>query len=194
VIDVQYRTVGDAPVPIREAIQTMYPTATGEIGWRAVHNIATLLQVARAHDIPVIYPYVAPKKKIDAGRFGDINPQVTNIALRGYDFVEEIAPKEGDITIPKRHASAFFGTALESYLNDLGADTIIVTGCTTSGCVRATVSDAFSYNYNTIVVEECVYDRIQISHLISLFDMDAKYADVMSLQEVKDALEQMGQT
>ena len=131
---------------------------------------------------------MAPKRTVDAGRFGQINPLVTSIPDRGYRFIEEIAPREGDILIPKRHASAFFGTALASYLVDFGADTVLVAGATTSGCVRATVADAFSYNFHAIVVEECVFDRIGISHDISLFDMDAKYADVVSVDAAIDYL------
>jgi maleamate amidohydrolase len=192
VIDVQYRTVGDRPAPIEEAIRTMYPTACGEAAWAAVRQIATLLAVARARGVPILYPCVAPKRSIDAGRFGQKNPQITSIPERGYAFVEEIAPRgDDDIILPKRHASAFFGTALASYLVDLRVDTLLVTGCTTSGCVRATVADAFSYNFHTVVVEECVYDRIQISHLVSLFDMDAKYADVVSLEEACGYLEKL---
>ena len=95
--------------------------------------------------------------------------------------------------LPKRHASAFFGTALASYLVDFGADTVLVTGATTGGCVRATVADAFSYNFHTIVVEECVFDRIRISHDISLFDMDAKYADVVPVDTAIDYLRSLHQ-
>ena len=71
----------------------------------------------------------------------------------------EVAPREGDILLPKKHPSAFFGTPLASYLIDLGVDTLVVTGCTTSGCVRGTVVDAFAYNFRVVVPEECVYDR-----------------------------------
>ncbi len=188
VIDVQYRTVGDRPAPIRESIETMYPTACGEEGWEAVGHIASLLVAARDKGVPVIYPCVAPKKAVDAGRFGEKNPQITSIPEQGYAFVEEIAPRDGDIVIPKRHASAFFGTALASYLIDLDADTLLLTGATTSGCVRATAADAFSYNFQTAVVEECVFDRIRISHLVSLFDIDAKYADVISVAGASEYL------
>lgn len=188
VIDVQYRTAGDRPAPIREAIATMYPTACGDRAWAAIPHIARLIDAARAAGIPIIYPYVAPKKAIDAGRFGSINPAVTSISRRGYEFVAEVAPEEGDVLLPKRHASAFFGTALVSYLVDFGVDTVILAGCTTSGCIRATAVDAFSYNFRTIVAEECVYDRIQASHDVGLFDLDAKYADVLPAATVIDRL------
>ena len=179
VIDVQYRTAGTEPTDIHSAITTMYPTACGHAAWDAIAQLEPLLDAAHRCGAPVIYPFVAPKKAIDAGAFGRINPDITSIDNRGYEFVAEIAPRDDDVILPKRHASAFFGTALTSYLVDFGIDTVIVTGATTSGCVRATVADAFSYNYRTIVPYECVFDRIQTSHAVSLFDMDAKYADVV---------------
>ena len=91
--------------------------------------------------------------------------------------------------MPKRHASAFFGTALASYLIDLKVDTVILVGCTTSGCIRATAVDAFSYNFAVLIPESCVYDRTQTSHDSSLFDLDAKYSDVVTLSEVTTYLE-----
>jgi len=77
----------------------------------------------------------------------------------------------------KVRPSMFFGTALAAYLTSLRVDTVLVCGCTTSGCVRATVVDAFSYSYKTIVVEECTFDRSAVSHKVNLFDMHQKYAD-----------------
>ena len=105
--------------------------------------------------------------------------------------VREIIPdaKFGDVVVSKRYASAFFGTPLATYLNDLDRDTIIVTGATTSGCVRASVSDAFSYGYKVVVVEDAVFDRGEASHAINLFDMDQKYADVLPSEKVTQYLE-----
>jgi len=97
VIDVQYRTAGDRPAPIREAITTMYPTACGDRAWAAMPHIARLLGAAREAAIPIVFPYVAPKKAVDAGRFGSINPAITSISDRGYEFVAEVAPEEGDV-------------------------------------------------------------------------------------------------
>ena len=102
----------------------------------------------------------------------------------GYEFVDEVAPRESDILIPKKHPSAFFATALTSHLIDLGVDTLVVTGCTTSGCIRSTVVDAFSYNFRVAVPEECVYDRSRVSHAINLFDMAGKYSDVAPVEDV----------
>jgi nicotinamidase-related amidase len=179
VIDVQYRTVGDEPAPLLESIERFYKTSCGEAGWRAVARIERLLGTARARGVPVVYPHVAPKSAIDAGRTGQKIPSLMEVPERGYAFVAEVAPEADDLLIPKRHPSAFFGTALVSYLIDLGVDTVLLTGCTTSGCVRATASDAFAYNFRCAVVEDCVYDRSQASHDVNLFDIQAKYGDVI---------------
>jgi len=92
----------------------------------------------------------------------------------------------GDIVVRRQKPSAFFGTPLMSMLNEIHADSVLVAGTTTSGCVRASVIDAFSYNMKVSVVEECVFDRGQASHKINLFDMAMKYADVISLKETID--------
>lgn len=187
IIDVQYRTVGTKRVPFWEAIKE-FPTSCGEIGWNAVDNIKQLLDVFRANKWPVLYPHVAPKQNFDFGRLSDKVPAIMNVASRGYDFVEDVAPQEGDILLPKKHPSAFFGTPLASYLINLGADTLVVTGCTTSGCVRGSVVDAFAYNFRVLVPQDAVYDRSQVSHAVNLFDMAEKYADVMPTNEAVAAL------
>ncbi|MFC4274460.1 isochorismatase family protein [Achromobacter aloeverae] len=178
VIDVQYRSMGYEPVPIEQAIQTM-PTSCGEYGWRAVPQIARLLRAFREMGAPVLYPHVAPKRPHDRGQFEAKVPGVMDVSAPDYDFVKEAAPRQGDILIPKYQASAFHGTALASYLVGLGVDTVVVTGCTTSGCVRATVVDACALNYKVVVPQDAVYDRSQVSHAVNLFDMASKYADVM---------------
>src|SRR5438093_1179149 len=103
----------------------------------------------------------------------------------GNEIVDEIAPEPHDIVVLKQKPSGFFGTNLLSYLVLFGCDSVIVTGTTTSGCVRATVLDAFSNNFRVTVVEEACFDRSQASHAINLCDMQAKYADVLPVQEVK---------
>jgi len=184
VIDVQYRTVGDDPArPIGEAIK-QYPTSCGEIGWRAVRKIERLVAAFRERGLPILYPHVAHKAAHDRGRFADKVPGIMGIGAEGYAFVREVAPREGDICIPKHHASAFFGTSLASYLVSLGVDSVVFTGCTTSGCVRGSVVDACSYNYRCVVPEDAVFDRSAVSHAVNLFDMANKYADVMTTDDV----------
>lgn len=187
IIDVQYRTTGTRPMEFDEAIQE-FSTSVGRAAWDAVGNISKLLEVFRAKNWPVIYPHVAPKTEFDQGALGAKVPSIMNIPSAGYDFVAEIAPQSGDILLPKKHPSAFFGTPLASYLIQTGADSLVVTGCSTSGCVRSTVVDAFSYNYRVTVPEDAAYDRSQVVHDVNLFDIDQKYADVISTDEVVESL------
>ncbi|MBN9305459.1 MAG: hydrolase [Devosia sp. 67-54] len=182
IIDVQYRTIGTEPKPFWESIEE-FPTSCGEVGWQAAARIEKLLAIFRARGWPVIYPYVAPKETFDTGRLAAKVPALMGVAAKGYEFVPSVAPQAGDILLPKRHPSAFFGTPLVSYLVERGIDTLVVTGCTTSGCVRGSVVDAFAYNYRVLVPHDAVYDRSRTSHLVNLFDMNAKYADVMSTDE-----------
>jgi nicotinamidase-related amidase len=187
IIDVQYRTVGTTPLPFNESIKE-FPTSCGQVGWDAVTSIARILKLFRAKGWPVLYPHVAPKQSFDYGRLAEKVPALMGVAAKGYEFVPEVAPVEGDILLPKRHPSAFFGTPLASYLIQNEVDTLVVTGCTTSGCVRGSVVDAFSYNFRVAVPHDAVYDRSQTSHLVNLFDMSAKYADVSSTGDLLDSL------
>lgn len=188
IIDVQYRTVGTARKPFWEAIEE-YPTSCGEDGWRAVDHIRPLLALFRERSLPVIYPNVAPKNiDTDAGRIAEKIPSIMGIDGQGYRIVDELAPRKADVLLPKKHPSAFFGTPLVSHLIDLHADTLFVTGCTTSGCVRASVTDAFAYNFKVVIPAECVYDRSPTSHAVNLWDMNAKYADVMPVAQAIERL------
>lgn len=187
IIDVQYRTVGTRPMPFGEAIRE-FPTSCGDVGWAAVRAIEPVLALFRERGWPVLYPHVAPKRPTDGGRLADKVPAIMSIPAHGYEFVAELAPRDGDVLVPKKHPSAFFATSLASHLIDLGADTLVVTGCTTSGCVRASVVDAFSYNFRVLVPEECVYDRSRVSHAVNLFDMAEKYADVAPVSGILSRL------
>ena len=187
IIDVQYRTTGTQPLPFFEAIKE-FPTSCGEVAWHAVDNIALLLAEFRQRGWPVLYPHVAPKVHSEGGRLAEKVPAIMNVAAHGYDFVKQIAPQSGDVMLPKKHPSAFFATALTSHLIDLQADTLIITGCSTSGCVRSSVVDAFSLNFKVLVPEDAVYDRSRVSHAVNLFDMAEKYADVAPTHEVLETL------
>ncbi len=189
VIDVQYRTSGTANVPILEAIKE-YRTACGEYAWSAIPRIAELIRTFRARSLPVIYPHVAPKTEHDRGGLASKMPSLLEVDAKGYEMVKEVAPQPGDLLLPKIHASAFSGTPLASYLVHLGVDSLIVTGCSTSGCVRATVVDASAANYKVAVPYDAVYDRIQASHAMNLFDMASKYADVLASQTLIERIEQ----
>ena len=188
IIDVQYRTVGTEPKPFWEAIKE-FPTSCGEIGWNAMGKIVLLLAEFRANGWPVLYPHVAPKNKAtDSGRLAQKVPAIMDVAAKGYEFPAEIAPRDGDVLLPKKHPSAFFATPLVSHLIDLQADTLVVTGCTTSGCVRGSVVDAFAFNFRSLVPHDAVYDRSATSHAVNLFDMASKYADVGTTAEILEKL------
>ena len=106
--------------------QSGYPN--GRPGY-VVDHIKPLLELFRELELPVIYPYVSPKESFDVGRLAEKVPALMKVAANGYQFVPEVAPKERDILLPKKHPSAFFGTPLASYLINLQADTLVVTGC-----------------------------------------------------------------
>lgn len=191
VVDLNYNFIGDRPEPIEESVKR-WRNSCGEEGWEAAAKTAVLLEAARERGLPVIYSTGLDPRPDgwDSGRWTDKNTRraedrAPDRAL-GNTIAAPIAPAQHDIVIRKGKPSAFFGTLLTSYLVDLQADSILLCGATTSGCVRATAVDAFSYNYRVAVVEECVADRGQASHALSLFDLAQKYADVVTLEETLD--------
>lgn len=188
VVDVNYNFIGDRPEPILESIKR-WRNSCGEIGWQAIPRIAELLQAARHAAVPVFYSTQGYRPtRLSAGSWAQKNARVlTDSEERqrmGAEIVKEIAPLPDEVVIRKNKPSAFFGSPLVSHLVGLGIDTVVIAGTTTSGCVRATAVDAFSYDYRVVVVEDCVFDRSPTSHAITLFDLQAKYADVVPRAEV----------
>ena len=192
IIDAQYRTTGEGPVPIQEAME-QYATAVGEDAWRAVDKIEQLVKVFRDKGWPVMYAQGERTGVQEGARYTDKIPSLSadyNLpGSRGAQIVEPLTPEPSDVIIYKRFPSIFFGTNLVTQLVAAGADTLVVVGCTTSGCVRGTVVDGMSYGFRCIVPEDCVWDRGQASHAINLFDIAQKYADVMPLDELEPILE-----
>jgi maleamate amidohydrolase len=198
VIDVNYGFCGDRPEPILESIKR-WRNSCGEDSWPAVATIKTLIDSAHLKGLPVIYTTGSVREDgWDRGSWGWKNSRNSERAapatnLDSNTIVPDIAPSPQDIVIEKQKPSAFFGTNLTAYLTLLGCDSLIVTGTTTSGCIRASVLDGFSLNYRMAVVEEGCFDRSQASHAMNLCDMNAKYADVVKAAEVLtyfDGLEQ----
>jgi len=190
VIDVNYAFCGDKALPILESIKT-WRNSCGEESWPAVAKIRALIDKARDKGIPVIYTTgIRRADNWDSGSWSWKNTRteereaVPNRNIDGNQIVDEIAPGPKDIVIYKQKPSGFFGTNMASYLTLLGCDSVIVTGTTTSGCVRATVLDAFSLNYRVAVAQEGCFDRSEASHAINLCDMNAKYADVVTTEDV----------
>ena len=165
-----------------------YPLGSSEMGVPTTRAIRRLLDAARPRKLPIFF--TRGTERVSAAQRGHWK-MVANLpsepGLPGpNEIVEELEPMEGEVVIPKLRPSGFFGTSLADMLIYHQVDTVIVTGMTTSGCVRATAVDAFSYNFRVVVPEECSGDRAVVSHKVSLFDMHMKYADVVPLAEAKE--------
>jgi len=146
-----------------------------------------LLAHARRKGWPVAHTRVVyADDGSDAGSFTRKAPNLVKLTETSplSQIVPELQPIPGEFVIRKRQASAFFGTELAGWLQWRGADTTLICGCTTSGCVRASVVDAVSHNFRTIVVTDCVGDRAIGPHEANLFDMGQKYADLMTSEEI----------
>ena len=192
VIDVSWAFCGEKPEPILESIKK-WRNSCGEDAWVAIEYLKKLIGKSHEKGVPVIYTTgVRRDDNWDSGSWGwkngrngeDSGPPVAATNLDGNEIVTDIAPGPKDIVVYKQKPSGFFGSNMASYLTLLGCDSVIVTGTTTSGCVRATVLDAFSLNYRVAIAEECCFDRSQASHAINLCDMNAKYADVLKTEEI----------
>jgi len=188
VIDVNYAFCGDKDEPIEESVKR-WRNSCGADGWRTLPTISGLIKASREKGIPVIYTTGGLRKGLwERGGWGWKNTRAADPNIQGkvdgYEIMPQVAPAPQDIVVLKLKPSAFFGTPLMSYLTQLQVDTLIMTGTTTSGCVRASVIDAFSYNFRVTVVADACFDRYQSSHAINLFDMNAKYADVVESADV----------
>lgn len=192
-----YRSVaGDERQDILDMIK-VWPGAMGDAAWDALDNIADLLASAREAGMPIAHVRGLPEEESGVASWGaggkkpeDMTPDELDRHQRRFDFMPQAAPVKGEIVLEKTAPSAFFGTPLMAALNAKDVDTLIITGESTSGCVRASVIDAKSYRFNVVIAEECVYDRHQASHAINLFDMNQKYATVLPLAEIKEWIAQ----
>ncbi|MEE4173562.1 MAG: isochorismatase family protein [Xanthomonadales bacterium] len=146
----------------------------------------TLLQAFRGKGLPVFYTTVVYHDERQARVFRDRLPAL-DVLVPGSHWVQvdpRVAPREGEIVVEKQWASGFFKTSLDTCLTDAGADSLVITGLTTSGCVRATAVDGLQNNYPVVIPREGVGDRNELAHEANLFDLNAKYADVTSLENV----------
>ncbi|HPU51508.1 MAG TPA: isochorismatase family protein [Burkholderiaceae bacterium] len=189
-IDCQRYMVGERGVD-----DGRYPSSCGPIGWAAVDRIAALLGAARGAGIPVFLTrFVLAQDGSDIGVYGRKRAFLAGRddwcleGTPGAQLLPEVGPQPGDVVIVKKKPSAFFGTPLSAHLIERQIDTVVIVGGATSNCVRATVFDSSSLNFRTIVPHDAVFDRLPVSHAISLFDMDRQFADVVTTQEVIDRL------
>lgn len=189
-IDLYRGVFGDEDLPLMEGTKT-WPGYCGPVGWKSVPYIQKLHAAARTAGIPVFH--VTGLAEEDSGMPG-WNEAIHGVPrrkpadagarqrhVRRYDIIDEVAPKPGEVVLKKTAPSAFNGTPLLGELTRHGIDTLLVTGESTSGCVRASVVDAASHRFRVSVIEECVFDRHEACHAINLFDMHQKYADVIPL-------------
>lgn len=169
------------------------PSTCAPIAQERLPAIIELLQAARNAGIPIFFTQ------------GLVKPDLSDVGLWkgrahrsglsqiegsvGSEIVADLAPQDGEVVVPKRRPSGFFGTDLHEQLQSRGVDTVLLAGSSMSGCVRATAVDAFSHDYLTSVVRECVIDRTEAVLERNMFDIDAKYVDAISLGE---ALEYLG--
>jgi maleamate amidohydrolase len=158
----------------------------------AVERTVGLLAAFRARALPVAFTRVVyADDASDGGVFARKVPRLLLLTERhpASQIVPELAPRPGELVIRKTQASAFFNTGLAPWLVQQGVDTVVVAGCTTSGCVRASVVDAISWNFRPVVARDCVGDRALGPHEANLFDMAQKYADVLDRDAIVAALQ-----
>jgi nicotinamidase-related amidase len=186
--DLVYRGGARPPLEICDA----HPNTCGIYAHRAIAPTKTLFAAARRAGLPIFYctqetrPNDRPPGAVSTRRRG------TTPSPDAFAIFHEFAPQPPDVVIWKQRASAFQGTPLFSHLSLLGVQSLIVCGESTSGCVRASVVDAYSNGFHVSIVEECTYDRAELTHKVNLFDLHHKYADVMHLDEVVAHLDGAG--
>ena len=158
----------------------------------AIKRTVGLLAFFRKRELPVAFTRIVYAD--DGSNAGVFCMKAPNLRMLTESHpasqgVPDLEPRKGELVLRKTEPSAFFGTGLAPWLVQQGADTVVVTGCTTSGCVRASVVDAMSHNFRTVVARDCVGDRALGPHEANLFDMAQKYADVLDRDEIMAALE-----
>ncbi|HKB42333.1 MAG TPA: isochorismatase family protein [Gemmataceae bacterium] len=149
----------------------------------AVNAIRRLLPVARQKGVPVIYTTSSYQEKPQFKSAADFSPRFRKWDRRACEIDERVAPLAGEYVIQKEHASAFAGTPLVGHLVERRVDTLLITGCSTSACVRATATDAKTFHLRPIIIREAVEDRSELAHEWTLFDIQARFADVVSLDD-----------
>lgn len=181
---------------VAAVVRDEYPNRLGAAGQSCATAIAGIRGAAKVHDIPVIYTVTpttnAPVLIGQRGR-GESWRAVPPFSLEpeAHEIVPEPAPNCDDIVLAKAKPSAFYGTQLSGILNALGTRSLIVTGMTTSGCIRGSLLDAFNLNYAPVVPIEGVADRASLSHEVNLFDIGGKYGDVVTTASLVEAMNEL---
>ena len=187
-IDLYNQVYEGGPNPPAE-IASQYPSSCGIHAHRAIEPTKRLIAAARRAGLPIFF--CTQDIRSNARPSGAVSTKRRGRSTKpdSYAIYREFPLLDADIMIYKQRASAFQGTPIISHLNVLGVRSLIVCGEATSGCVRASVVDAYSNGFNVALVEECTFDQTELTHKVNLFDMHHKYADVMKLAEVESHLE-----
>jgi maleamate amidohydrolase len=188
-IDLYELAYQGGPNPVTEVVKS-YPSSCGINAYNAIKPTQALFAAARAAGMPVFYSTTETRPAAKPKAIKATNRQSVDKGDDLYRIRPEFAPQDNDVVLFKQRASAFFGTPLVAHLAQLSIDTVIICGESTSGCVRASTVDGYSYGYHMVMAEECCFDRSELSHKVNLFDLHHKYADVMKTQAIVDILKQ----
>ena len=185
------------PQPVAELME-QYPASCGEHAWAALPATVKLFETARALKVPIVHVNYDNRPETDPRNIHPTNRKRRQSNLQLYTIKEELAPAEGELVIYKKRASAFFGTPLCAFLNEMQIDSLLFVGESTSGCLRSSVVEGWSYGYPCLVVADGTFDRFDLNHKVSLLDLHLKYATVVDLaiaceamQEAKSIVEAM---
>ena len=189
VVDCIYGFTGSEGLTLEQAIAE-FSTACGPISWETIPRIARLISIFRELKLPIVFTRNEPYDTLYVGRTTKRKPRGIE-QPKFNEFPPAITPKSDEWVLAKTKASAFFHTPLTAYLIKQGVDTLVVCGVSTSGCVRASAVDAHSNGFTTFVVDNCCFDRSYFAHCANLFDIQAKYAAVLSLDELVTLLKPM---
>ncbi|MCC6776639.1 MAG: isochorismatase family protein [Hyphomicrobiales bacterium] len=176
------------PRPPAELVKR-YPSTCGEHAYAAIEPTKRLFAAARAAGLPIFYSTSDGRPESRPTLVTATKRNKPPIDPSDHEIRAEFAPQPQDVVITKQRASVFYGTPLPAHLTQLGVQTLIICGESTSGCVRATAVDAYSHGYHVVLVEECCFDRSLLSHKVNLFDLHHKYCDVMHVEEVVSHLD-----
>jgi nicotinamidase-related amidase len=187
--------LGDRPALVVVDLVNAFTDPSMELGSDVsdvLTETAKLLEAFRQHELPRYFTTVAFEESYgDAGHFVEKIPALRELRLgsEAAQVDDRVAPLASERVLLKKYASAFFGTDLSTELTTAGADTLVIAGVTTSGCIRATAVDSLQHGYRTVVPADAVGDRAEGPHRANLFDIDAKYGDVVPTEAVLDAVD-----
>ncbi len=182
-IDLYELAYQGGPQPV-DVVSRTYPSSCGINAYNAIAPTQKLFAAARAAGLPIFYSTTETRDAAKPRAVTATNRRKTPVDADVYAIRPEFSPQDGDVVLFKQRASAFFGTPLIAHLAQLNIDTVIIFGESTSGCVRASTVDGYSYGFHMVMAEECCFDRAELSHKVNLFDLHHKYADVMHVERI----------